>query len=119
MRKIYNKLVRDKMVEVYEHDVAHKVSASGYSAHTLTREETLVYLKDKLQEEVEEVYAAYEDPNTSHLKEELADVIEVIDAILHHHNIPFAEVLALRDAKKAQKGGFEKGVFLEYIDYLD
>jgi len=28
-------------------------------------------------------------------------------------------VLAIRDAKKEKKGGFEKGVFLESIDYFE
>lgn len=119
MKKVYNKLVRDKMVEIYEHDIQNKISASSYSVRYMEREETLERLKDKLLEESQEVFDAYGKEDKTHLKEEIADVIEVIDAILYHNDISLAEVLAIRDAKKEKKGGFEKGVYLEHIDYFD
>lgn len=119
MKKVYNKLVRDKMVDIYEHDVQNKISASSYSVRYMEREETLERLKDKLLEEVEEVFEAYGKEDKTHLKEELADVIEVMDAMLYHNNLSLPEVLAIRDAKKEKRGGFEKGVYLESIDYFD
>lgn len=119
MKKIYNKLVRDKMIDIYEHDVQNAVSASAYKVRLMEREETLAALKDKLLEEAKEVFDAYDKEDKTELKEELSDVIEVIDAILFHNNLNLEEVLAIRDAKKVKKGGFEKGVFLEWIDYLD
>jgi predicted house-cleaning noncanonical NTP pyrophosphatase (MazG superfamily) len=45
MKKIYNKLVRDKMVDIYKHDVENKISASDYSVRYMEREETLERLK--------------------------------------------------------------------------
>lgn len=119
MKKIYNKLVRDKMIDIYKHDVENKISASGYSVLYLTPEETLEKLKDKLIEETEELFEAYNKEDKGHLKEEIADVIEVIDAILHHNGIPLQEVLELRDKKKLKRGGFETGLYLESIDYFD
>lgn len=119
MKKIYNKLVRDKMIDIYKYDVENKVSASDYSIRYMEREETLERLKDKLLEEAQEVFEAYGNEDKTHLKEEIADVIEVIDAILFHNDISLSEVLAIRDAKKEKKGGFEKGLFLESIDYFD
>ncbi len=119
MKKIYNKLVRDKMIDIYKHDVENKISASSYSVRYMEKEETLERLKDKLLEEAQEVFEAYNNEDKSHLKEEIADVIEVIDAILYHNNITLEEVLAIRDAKKENKGGFEKGLYLESIDYFD
>lgn len=119
MKKVYNKLVRDKMVDIYENDVKNKISASGYSVRYMEKEETLERLKDKLLEEAKEVFDAYGKENKTQLKEEIADVIEVIDAILYHNKITLKEVLALRDAKKEKRGGFEKGVYLESIDYFD
>lgn len=119
MRKIYNKLVRDKMIDIYKHDIENKISASGYSVRYMEKEETLERLKDKLLEEAREVFEAYGNEDKMHLKEEIADVIEVIDAILYHNQISLEEVLALRDAKKEKKGGFEAGLFLESIDYFD
>jgi predicted house-cleaning noncanonical NTP pyrophosphatase (MazG superfamily) len=85
----------------------------------MEKEETLERLKDKLLEEAQEVFEAYGKGDKSHLKEEIADVIEVIDAILYHNNISLEEVLKLRDLKKEKRGGFEKGLFLESIDYFD
>ncbi len=119
MKIVYNKLVRDKMLEIYKHDIENKISASDYSVRYMEREETLDRLKDKLLEEAKEVFEAYGNEDKTQLKEEIADVIEVIDAILYHNNISLPEVLALRDAKKEKKGGFESGLFLESIDYFD
>lgn len=107
------------MIDIYKHDVENKISASGYSVRYMEREETLERLKDKLLEEAQEVFDAYNKEDKSHLKEEIADVIEVIDAILYHNDIALEEVLALRNSKKEKKGGFEKGLFLESIDYFD
>jgi predicted house-cleaning noncanonical NTP pyrophosphatase (MazG superfamily) len=119
MKKNYNKLVRDKMIDIYKHDVENKVSASDYSVRYMEKSETLEKLKDKLLEESQEVFEAYDKEDKTQLKEELADVIEVIDAILYHNNISLSEVLAIRDAKKEKKGGFETGLYLESIDYFD
>lgn len=119
MKKIFNKLVRDKMVDIYKHDVENKISASGYSVRYMDKAETLDKLKDKLLEESQEVFDVYNKEDKTQLKEELADVIEVIDAILFHNTISLEEVLAIRDAKKEKRGGFEKGVYLEHIDYFD
>ena len=119
MKKIYNKLVRDKYIDIYKHDVENKISASGYSVRYLEKADILEKLKDKLLEESREVFEAYGEEDKTHLKEEIADVIEVIDAILFHNNISLKEVLALRDEKKEKKGGFETGLFLESIDYID
>ena len=119
MKKIYNKLVRDKMVDIYERDVKEQTTATDYKVRYMEKEETLDRLKDKLLEEAQEVFEAYSNPDKTHLKEELADVIEVIDAILYHNNLSLPEVLEIRDKKKEKKGGFEKGVYLESIDYID
>jgi len=107
------------MIDIYKHDVENKISASAYSARYMEREETLERLKDKLLEEAQEVFDAYGDEDKTHLKEEIADVIEVVDAILFHNNISLEEVLKIRDAKKEKRGGFEKGLYLESIDYFD
>lgn len=122
MKKIYNKLVRDKMVDIYERDVKEQITATDYKVRYMEKEETLDRLKDKLLEEAQEVFDAYNDSDKTHLKEELADVIEVIDAILYHNDLSLSEVLEIRDKKKEKKekrGGFEKGVYLESIDYID
>ena len=47
------------MVDIYEHDVQNKISASDYKVRYMTPEETLEKLKDKLLEESQEVFEAY------------------------------------------------------------
>jgi predicted house-cleaning noncanonical NTP pyrophosphatase (MazG superfamily) len=107
------------MIDIYRYDVENKISTRGYSVRYMEPSETLEKLKDKLLEESQEVFEAYGKKDKTYLKEELADVIEVIDAILYHNDISLEEVLKIRDTKKAKRGGFEKGVFLESIDYFD
>jgi predicted house-cleaning noncanonical NTP pyrophosphatase (MazG superfamily) len=118
MKKVFNKLVRDKMIDIYKHDVANKLTASDYKVRYMEKEETLERLKDKLLEEAQEVFEAYGKEDKTALKEEIADVIEVIDAMLYHNGFTLEEVLAIRDTKKEKRGGFEEGLYLEYIDYL-
>ncbi|MCX6148151.1 MAG: nucleoside triphosphate pyrophosphohydrolase [Candidatus Kapabacteria bacterium] len=119
MKKIYNKLVRDKFIDIYKNDVENKISMSDFSAHYLDKKEILEKLKDKLQEEVDEVFNVYDEEDKSKLKEEIADVLEVIDSVLLHNSISFDEISKIRDAKKEKRGGFEKGLYLESIDYFD
>jgi len=119
MKITYNKLVRDKMVDIWKNDIENKLTASGYVARYMDPKETLEKLKDKLVEESHEVFEVYNEEDKIHLKEELGDVIEVIDAILYHNNISLDEVLKIRDIKKEKRGGFETGLFLESIDYFD
>lgn len=119
MKKVYNKLVRDKMIDIYKHDIENKLTASDYSVRYMEKTEILQKLKDKFIEESQEVFEAYDKEDKAQLKEELADVIEVIDAILFQNNFSLEEVLAIRDAKRAKKGGFETGLYLEWVDYLN
>ena len=103
MKKHYNKLVRDKMIDIDKDDVAREISAKDFKVRYLSREETLEELKNKLLEEAQEVFEAY-GKDREHLKEEIADLIEVIDAILYHNDLKLDEVLAIRDAKKDKRG---------------
>ena len=64
-------------------------------------------LKDKLREETEEVC---EDIN---VLEELADVLEVVHAMLAAKGLELAELEALRKEKKSKRGGFASKIILE------
>lgn len=118
MKKVFNKLVRDKMEAVWKYDIENKISASGYVARHISKDETKVLLKDKLLEEVEEVCDAYAKEDKQQLKEELADVLEVVHAIMYHHGFPAEEIETIRTLKKEKKGGFEEGLYLESVDYF-
>jgi predicted house-cleaning noncanonical NTP pyrophosphatase (MazG superfamily) len=69
-------------------------------------------LKEKLLEEAKEVHDAI---TKDELVEELADLKEVMLAIMRQHQVQESEVEKKRIEKRMQKGGFDKGVFSKWI----
>lgn len=98
--KEFNKLVRDKIPEIIENngEVAKII--------ILDSEEYIQELNIKLKEEVNEYL---EDNNV----EEIADIIEVLLAILKYKNIEYSEFEKLRMNKVEKRGAFDKRIFLE------
>lgn len=98
--KTYNKLVRDKIIDIIE--------ADGRVAkyRVLDNKEFRNELNKKLQEEVKEYL---EDNNV----EELSDIVEVIYGILNSMGISVQEFEKVRKGKKEKKGAFEKRIYLE------
>lgn len=96
---IYNKLVRDNIVKIIE----DKGSKAKYEILDIQRygEE----LDNKLKEEVNEYIK-------DHSIEEIADILEVIYAILEHKGITIEEVEKARIEKRDKKGSFKNKVFL-------
>lgn len=95
----HNKLVRDKIPKIIE---ASGKQAVVYKEHG---DQLLTYLKSKLQEELNE-YKRNGDI------EELADLVEVIYAILHHQGVSLTEFEKLREEKISKRGGFKEGFVL-------
>ncbi len=96
----YNKLVRDKIPEIIRsRGVEPRTHVAGDAEYWLK-------LKAKLGEEVAEFVE-------SESLEELADIGEVIDAILEYKKFTAAEVAASKAQKLAERGGFKKRVILE------
>ena len=98
--KIYNKLVRDKIIEIIEAD--GRVAKYRILDNNEYRQE----LNKKLQEEVKEYL---EDNNV----EELADIVEVIYGILNSMHVSIQEFEKVRTNKQEKKGAFEKKIYLE------
>lgn len=98
------KLVRDKIPEI----IASKGESANYYIADI--EEYKIRLKDKLLEEVEEFINA---DNKQNLIEEIADILEVIDAILVQCEIDKNEVLQIKNLKKRDRGGFLKKYILK------
>ncbi len=98
----HNKLVRDKIPKMIEE--------SGKQAVVIKEqgEKLLTFLNSKLQEELDE-YKRSGDI------EELADLVEVIYAILHHQGIPLAEFDKMREEKNLKRGAFKEGYVLEKV----
>jgi predicted house-cleaning noncanonical NTP pyrophosphatase (MazG superfamily) len=99
----YNKLVRDK--------VPGTLRAGGHKVTTRTIQgaEMLRALRAKIDEEVAEYDAAPDDEQAAM---ELADLVEVVMAIARRRGFTEAAIQQLREAKAAQRGTFERALFL-------
>ena len=98
----YNKLIRDKNVEIIE-NLGMKASFEILDDVRYGQE-----LHKKLLEEVNEYLADYSI-------EEMADVMEVIMAILKFRGITFEQVQKVMEEKRNRKGAFENKVFLKQV----
>ncbi len=94
----YNKLVRDKIPEMLDK------KNIPYTKRIATVAEYKIELIKKLQEEVKEFLVAG-DP------EELADVMEVINALKKLPEYKTAEMI--RKSKLKERGGFKKRIILK------
>ena len=106
MRKHYNKLVRDRIPEIIERD------SRDYEIATMSEEEYRKALRAKLVEEAEE--AAEADPEK--LVIELADVYEIIDAIMVAFGIQRELVMAEQEKRRSERGGFAKRIELLWAE---
>lgn len=103
MKKIvYNKLVRDKIPQIIE--------KSGQTCITqvLTEDEYIRKLDEKLTEEL----AEYRE---SKALEELADLLEVMEATVKARGYTWQELLQIRDQKREKRGGFEDRILLKEV----
>ena len=100
---VYHKLVRDRIPEI--------IRENGNSCRTriLTDEEYRVELGKKLREESDEVITAH---TSEEALEELADVLEVLQAYAAAHGAAWEQVEELRRKKAAARGGFRERIYL-------
>ncbi|MHC4374527.1 MAG: nucleoside triphosphate pyrophosphohydrolase [Planctomycetota bacterium] len=101
--KTHNKLVRDNIV--------HIIQSEGKQCFwkSLDDEDYRRHLKMKLLEESKELINARTHKN---IREELADVYELILAIGKEYDISLDKINLERINKRLEKGGFEKKIFL-------
>lgn len=97
--KQYDKLVRDRIPEIIE--------GSGKTCTTriLPQEEYLQKLDEKLCEEL----AEYQESKSL---EELADLLEVMEAVVKARGYTLEQLHAIRDEKRAKRGGFDDRILL-------
>ena len=106
-RKTYNKLIRDKIPEIIKKDNAvPKISE-------LNDKEFKIALKEKLVEEAKELLEAKTDEE---ILNELSDVLQLIESIALNNNLSITQVEKQKEKKKQERGGFDKKLFLEYVD---
>lgn len=103
----FEKIVRDLTPEILKKE--------GATVHLkkLTEDEKIQALKDKLREEVEEIYQS----NTrDDLIEEVADFLDVLDVTLSQKNISWQEIENQRQTKKEKRGSFNACTYVKSID---
>ena len=102
-KREFNKLVRD--------GIPDQISRGGESVRVskLAGELLLRALREKL---VEESFEALEAPSQTTIIEELADVQEVLDAVVAQLGVSRREVAKQQKAKRLKSGGFEQGYVL-------
>jgi predicted house-cleaning noncanonical NTP pyrophosphatase (MazG superfamily) len=95
-----SKLVRDKIPDII------RQSGREPEVRRITGGELNIALKDKLVEEALELREADD------IHEELADVLEVIDALIESADIDLKKVFEIKDEKLRRAGGFKEGFLL-------
>lgn len=102
IKKVYNKLVRDRIPEI--------IAASGRNCtyEILSDIDYIQSLDKKLNEELAEYQA---DKSL----EELADLLEVMEAVVVARGYKWEELNRIRLEKRAKRGGFEQRIWLKEI----
>ena len=100
--KQYHKLVRDRIPEIIE--------AGGKTCvcETLSDKDYLRLLDQKLNEEL----AEYQESKSL---EEIADLMEVIQAVVKAKGWTMEQLESLRAEKASKRGGFEKKLLLKEV----
>lgn len=101
--RIYNKLVRDNIPEI--------IRRSGETAHISFLDDAsyLKELRKKLLEETNEFLESEEIV-------ELADILEVIEALAKVKGSDLNEIMNLKSKKSVKNGAFDKKIFLESVE---
>ena len=103
-----DKLIRDKIPEIMR---SYGVTITE---RIMEKDEYIKRLQDKLIEEAQEVVEA---KAIDDIKEELADLLEVIISLGHVHGTSFDEIEVKRHQKKLINGGFDSRIYSgEYFD---
>ena len=106
MRTEHNKLVRDKIPEII------RDSGNQYETTTLSNLDYIKALRQKLVEEANEAATAAPDE----LAQELADVMEVMDALMAATGISPEEVREIQKEKRLKRGGFDNRIKLLWTE---
>lgn len=99
----YDKLVRDRIPEIIEKD-----KKTPYT-HIADDWEYRQRLQDKAHEEVNEIFAG------TNVSEELADVLEVVDAIIEFKGLNKEDIYEIMLEKRTKRGWFSWRIVLDKV----
>ncbi len=100
--KEYNKLIRDKIPEII------KSSGNSCCVEVMDDDTYVKYLDQKLNEEL----AEYQEEKSI---EELADLLEVVYAVVEARGYTVDELERVRKEKAEKRGGFKKKLLLKSV----
>lgn len=101
------KLIRDNYPEI------NRAVGIEIPVRVMEKEEYIHQLKEKLLEEAEEVGGA---ALIDEIKDELADVFEVMLALANAYGITLEDIMQTADDKRSAKGAFNRKLYLDYIE---
>lgn len=107
--KLYNKLIRDKIPEIIEK------AGKQCEIEVLDDKQYLEKLVEKLQEELGEFLVEFNSENDENAIKELADLQEVIYAIVRAIGLDIAAFEKIRESKVSKNGAFEKKLLLKHV----
>ena len=99
---LYNKLIRDKIPEIIEN------AGKQYEIHQADEQEYIEKLLLKVEEELAEFK---EEPSI----EEMADLFEVLDAVIDYYDFDKQEIKNYQEKKREEHGGFKKQLILDKV----
>ena len=105
-KKIYKKLIRDKIPEIIESD--NQIP----EVRSLKGGEYRLELKKKFLEEAKEIIDA---KSRDEILGELSDIYEIISALAKDLESNVGIIKKLANEKRKKRGGFDKKLFLESI----
>tara|TARA_A100001515_G_scaffold104409_1_gene85034 strand:- start:234 stop:548 length:315 start_codon:yes stop_codon:yes gene_type:complete len=103
MKTLHHKLVRDRIPEIIEE------AGKTHQTIIIDGEDLREAALKKLQEEVMEFV---ENP----CAEEAADIMEILHFICEREGIRDAQIMSAVTVKRIERGGFDMGYFLEWVE---
>lgn len=109
MRKVYNKLIRDNIPAII------KSSGKVCDVEVLDDKNYLEKLIEKFSEEVAELREEVYQDNKDNIIEELADIQELIYAVLDYYGSDKIALDKVTSDKAQKRGGFSKRLLLKEV----
>ena len=103
---MYKKLVRDRIPEI--------ILSKGETPITRVLDD--MEYKDELEKKLHEEYLEVLDAEGENRIEELADMLEVMEALASVENKTLEDVLSVKAKKQEKRGAFKDKIYLEGVE---